>query len=79
MAQTKKTTNTGEMDRLISERIRDLPETHKRKILEYIEFLKIREDRSFIEYVNSRTRETIEARKRGEKFTSLQELQKEYV
>jgi len=67
------------MDKLISERIQDLPERDKREILDFIEFLKIREDRSFIEYIDSRTKEAIEARKRGESFTSLQELQKEYA
>ncbi|MGA7878102.1 MAG: hypothetical protein WCA08_20755 [Desulfoferrobacter sp.] len=66
------------MDSLILESMQDLPERDKREILTFIEFLKIREDRSFIEYVDSRTTEAIEARKRGEAFTSLQELQKEY-
>jgi hypothetical protein len=67
------------IDRLISQRIQDLPEREKREVIDFIEFLKIRKDRSFIEYVDSRTKEAIEARKRGESFTSLEELQKDYA
>jgi len=50
----------------------------KKEVLHFIEFLKIKEDNSFIEYVNKRTKDTIEAKKRGEQFTSLEELKKDY-
>jgi hypothetical protein len=68
-----------ELERLILRSIQELEDRHKRQILDFIEFLKIREDRSFIEYVNRRTEEAMDARKRGERFTSLQELQQEYA
>ena len=68
-----------ELERLILRSIQELEDRHKREILDFIEFLKIREDRSFIEYVNRRTEEAMDARKRGERFTSLQELQQEYA
>lgn len=78
MAQEVRMSKPSRMDSLILESMQDLPERDKREILAFIEFLKIKEDRSFIDYVDSRTREAIEARKLGERFTSLQELQKEY-
>jgi hypothetical protein len=68
-----------ELEMLILRSIQELEDKHKREILDFIEFLKIREDRSFIEYVNRRTEEAMDARKRGDQFTSLQELQQEYA
>ena len=68
-----------ELEMLILRSIQELEDKHKREILDFIEFLKIREDRSFIEYVNRRTEEAMDARKRGDRFTSLQELQQEYA
>jgi len=67
------------MDRLILERVQGLPDKEKKEVLDFIEFITIREDRFFIDYVNRRTEAAAEAKKRGEKFTSLQELQKEYA
>jgi hypothetical protein len=72
-------TSRTEMDGLIFDRIRNLPEKDKKEILDFIEFLKIREDLSFIEYVNRRTEAAINAKKRGERFTSLEELQRQYA
>ncbi len=63
----------------IFERVEALPEKEKREVLDFIEFLRIREDRTFIEYVNARTQAAIQARQRGEHFTSLDELQQEYA
>lgn len=70
---------TAVLDELILERIKDLPEKDKKEILQFIEFIKVKEDRFFIEYVNKRTEEALEARKRGKHFTSLEALQKEYA
>jgi len=47
--------------------------------LNFIEFLRIREEKSFIKYVNKRTKEAMEAKNRGEHFPSLEELQREYA
>ena len=63
----------------IFERVKTLPENKKREVLDFIEFLKIREDRFFLEYVNARTHAAIQAKQRGEHFTSLEELQQEYA
>ena len=45
----------------------------------FIEFLKVKEDKLFIEYVNMRTQKAIEAKKKGNAFYSLEELQREYA
>jgi hypothetical protein len=47
--------------------------------MNFIEFLRIKEDNTFIDYVNRRTEEAIEAKKRGKRFSSLEELQKDYA
>jgi hypothetical protein len=75
----KRTAREVELEKLILRSIQELEDKHKREILDFIEFLKIREDRTFIEYVKRRTEEAINAKKRGERFTSLQELQQEYA
>ncbi len=69
----------SELNERIFETVKELPEKEKREVLNFIKYLRIKEERSFIEYVNQRTKETAEAKKRGEHFTSLQELQQEYA
>ena len=59
--------------------VKTLPEKEKREVLNFIEYLRIREDRTFIDYVNTRTKAAIDAKKRGEHFSSLEELQQEYA
>jgi hypothetical protein len=72
-------TSTSVLHQQILEQVKELPEKEKREVLNFIEYLKIREDRAFIDYVNKRTQEAVEARNRGERFTSLKELQQEYA
>lgn len=62
----------------LSDRLKELSERDLQEALHFVEFLRIREDREFIEYVNFRTQQALSARERGEKFYTLQELQKEY-
>ncbi len=69
---------TFELNELILKNIKSLPEKGKKEVLHFIEFLKIKEDSSFLEYVNKRTKETIEAKKRGEQFITLEELKRDY-
>ena len=71
--------NTSVLHQQILEQVKELPEKEKREVLNFIEYLKIREDRAFIDYVNKRTQEAVEAKKRGERFTPLKELQQEYA
>lgn len=68
-----------ELNDLISKSVQDLAEREKREVLNFIEYLKIKEDHSFIEYVNDRTKEATEAKRHGEKFVSLTELQRDYA
>ncbi|MDD4874383.1 MAG: hypothetical protein PHE15_05345 [Dehalococcoidales bacterium] len=53
------------VDKLILNGIKMLSGREKEQLLNYIEFLKIKEDRDFIEYVNMRTKEAIESKKKG--------------
>ena len=62
----------------LSDRLEELPERNLQEVLHFVEFLRIREDREFIDYVNHRTQQALSARERGKKFYTLQELQKEY-
>jgi hypothetical protein len=64
---------------LILKNILELGERDKKEVLNFIEYLKIKEDRFFIEYVNNRAKEAMEARQSGERFVSLKELQRDYA
>jgi len=55
----------------------ELSEKDAREVLSFAEFLKLREERWFIDYVNERTKEALASRKAGKKFFSLEELQRE--
>ena len=70
---------TAKLNELIIKDIKELSDREKQEVLNFIELLRIKEDRSFIEYVNWRTQKAIEAKKRGEVFSSLEELQEEYA
>ncbi len=65
-------------DELIMDNIQVLPDRDKKEVLNFIEYLKIKEDQSFIDYVNRRTEKAVEDREKGTKFSSLGELQNEY-
>ena len=71
--------DVAKLNELILNNIQELSEKEKKEILSFIEYLKIKEDHSFIEYVNKRTQEAIEAKTRGEEFTSLEDLQRDYA
>ena len=51
----------AKFDELIVNGIRELSNREKEDVLNFIEFLKVKEDKLFIEYVNMRTQEAIEA------------------
>jgi len=70
---------THELEKLIVYGILELSTREKEEVLNYIEFLKVKEKRDVIEYINMRTREAMDKKKRGKVFSSLQELQKEYA
>ena len=62
----------------VSQKIKLLSDQQLREVLLFIEFLDTREDEDFINYVNSQTQQAMDDRKRGAKFYSLEELQKEF-
>ena len=49
-----------------------------REVIDFVEYLKLKEDDWFIAYVNKRGTEAKTQKKAGKKFTDLYELQKEY-
>jgi len=67
------------LTQLISQDVEQLPDKYKREVLNFIQYLKVKEDQAFIEYVNDRTRKAVIAKKRGEQFTSLEQLQRSYA
>ncbi len=64
-------------ERLISNVAR-LSAKDARELLEYAEFLKLREEGWFIDYANKRTAQAVREKTRGVKFPTLEELQKSY-
>ena len=70
--------NRHNLDKIIMDNILVLPDQDKKELLNYIKYLKVKEDQSFIDYVNRQTEKVAEDRRKGEKFTSLGELQDEY-
>ena len=69
----------AQQDERLLEGFKSLDEDAKREVLDFIEFLRIKEDPLFIQYVNHRTSEAMAARARGEDFISLEDLRKEYA
>lgn len=66
------------VDKIIIDKLLDLPSNDKKEVLNFIEFVRIRQDRSFIDYVNERSNKASKAYASGESLTSLKDLQAEY-
>ena len=47
-------------------------------VLEFVEFVKLKEDKAFIHYVNERTQKALSDKESGEIFKDLKALQAEY-
>ncbi len=60
------------------EDIEDLSEKKVKEVLDFVNYLKLKEDNWFIEFVNKRALLAKSERKAGRKFTKLEDLQKEY-
>ena len=67
------------LNELIINEVRGLPEKKKKDVLNFIEYLKLKEDREFVDYVNKRTEEAIAEKKQDKKTFSVTELQEEYA
>jgi hypothetical protein len=59
--------------------IETLPEVKIREVMNFVDYLKLKEDEWFIAYVNKRGESAKTAKKSGKKFISLEELQTEYT
>jgi hypothetical protein len=68
----------NEVDKVIFEKISGLPNNQKKEVLSFIEFLEIKQDKEFIDYVNDITEKTIKYKQQGKKFITLNDLQAEY-
>ena len=62
----------------IIQRLKNLTQSKLNEVLLFVEFLSARESPEFIAYVNEQTEQAMKARKKGEKFYTLEELQKEF-
>jgi len=60
------------------EDIDTLPGEKVKEVIGFVEYLKLREDDWFINFVNQRTSIAKTEKKTGKKFTKLEELQKGY-
>ena len=59
--------------------IETLPEVKVREVMNFVDYLKLKEDEWFIAYVNKRSRSAKTSKKSGKKFISLEQLQTEYT
>jgi hypothetical protein len=64
-------------ERLIED-IVTLPEKQVKEVIDFIEYLKLKEDDWFIEYVNQRSKLAKSEKRVGKKFTKIEELQRAY-
>jgi hypothetical protein len=60
------------------EDISALSEKKLKDIVDFVEYLKLKEDDWFIDFANKRSSLAIKQRKAGRKFTKLEDLKKEY-
>jgi hypothetical protein len=58
--------------------VRDLPADKVQEVINFVEFLKLKEDDWFIDYVNKRGSQAKALKKAGKTFIGLDELHKEY-
>jgi hypothetical protein len=70
---------TTTLKRQLIQDIETLSEVKIREVMDFVDFLKIKEDEWFITYVNKRGESAKAARKAGKKFIKLEELQAEYA
>ena len=58
--------------------IKDLPSEKVHEVIDFVNYLSLKEDVWFIDYVNKRGRLAKAQRKSGRKFARLEELQREF-
>ncbi len=70
---------TALMRKKVIDAIEDLPEKKVQEVLDFVGYLKIREDDWFIQFVNKRGKEAKAEKKAGNKLVRLEDLQKTYI
>ena len=60
------------------EDIEDLPRYKMKEVIDFVSYLKLKEDEWFIDYVNRRGRLAKMERKVGRNFVKIEDLQREY-
>ncbi len=70
--------STANLRKKILSDIEDLPEKKVKEVIDFISYLKFREDEWFIRFVNKRGARAKAEREAGRKFPKLKDLQKEY-
>ena len=60
------------------EDIEDLTQDKVKEVIDFVSYLKLKEDEWFIDYVNRRGRLAKMERKTGRKFAKLEDLQRQY-
>jgi hypothetical protein len=70
---------TTTLKRQLIQDIEALSEVKIREIIDFVDYLKIKEDEWFIAYVNKRGESAKTAKKAGKKFIRLEKLQAEYT
>ncbi len=68
---------SGLKDKLIED-IEDLSDKKVKEVIDFVNYLKLKEDDWFIEFVNKRGAMAASDKKAGKRFSKLEELQKEY-
>jgi hypothetical protein len=69
--------STAIRDKLIED-IDTLPEKRLKEVIDFIEYLKLKEDDWFIKLVNQRGKAAKAEKKAGKRLTQLKELQNQY-
>ena len=62
----------------VLESLEGLSKSYIHEVFDFIEFLKLHEDKWFIDYINKLTQEALLAKKKKKKFYGLQELRREF-
>lgn len=62
----------------LMEDIASLPEKKIKDVIDFVEYLKLKEDDWFIAFVNKRSSIAKKQRRAGRNFTKLEDLQKKY-
>ena len=68
---------TVSRDKLIED-IETLPEKKIKEVIDFVEYLRLKEDDWFINFVNQRGRSAKNEKKAGKRLITLKELQEQY-